>query len=277
MGLSQTTLGVLMAVALIPPCAAAQVDVARACTSADVVLARYVDAIGGKAVFDIQSQRIKARESNPGTYGGGTEHYVYQFKWKAPNRVVAERKPYVLNVLPASYPNSVFIFDGTAWSNFERRMSRNEDRDPEWQRVLRHKFPYNESPHFLMLRVVADPLMIARASELYTSFQADRNYGVHPGLCVLRANGQDEWRGQREDVLYFDATTGFLRTWRIQAGPLPHKTYVNFEFADYRQVGAIRFPFQVYFDYYKAAFRYTEVVHNKPLPDSDFVAKPAKP
>jgi hypothetical protein len=99
----------------------------------------------------------------------------------------------------------------------------------------------------------------------------------HPGLCVLRAHGIDEWRYQREDILSFDAAHGFLRTWKIQKGLPPHKIYVQFQFDDYRQLGAVKFPFSVYFDFYKAMFRYTQVVNNKILPDSDFVAKLAKP
>jgi hypothetical protein len=50
----------------------------------------------------------------------------------------------------------------------------------------------------------------------------------------------------------------------------------QFQFADYRQASTVNFPFSVYFDFYRATFRYT-MVNNKPLPDSDFVAKRAKP
>ncbi len=128
-----------------------------------------------------------------------------------------------------------------------------------------------------MFRVVADPLMMTRASELYSSFETDSSVTDHLGLCVLRANGIDEWRYKRQDILTFDAATGLLRTWKIQAGIPPHKIYVQFQFEDYRPVGAVRFPFTVSFDFYKAKFRYTQVVNNKALPDSDFVSRPAKP
>jgi hypothetical protein len=82
-------LRVLIWPALIATCAAAQVnDAASACSSPGVVLQRYVDAVGGKAVDNIQSRTITARESIRS--GRATEHYVYKFKWKAPNKVVAE-------------------------------------------------------------------------------------------------------------------------------------------------------------------------------------------
>jgi hypothetical protein len=268
-------LRVLIWSALIPACGAAQLNEAvSACPSPEVVLQRYVDAVGGKAVYDVQSRVMTARESEGDR---ATEHYVYKFKWKAPNKVTAGFTPYLLNLLPVSYPNGTFIFDGEAWSDVFGRTSRNEERDPAWQRTLRHKYPYNEGPNFLMFRVVADPLMMTRARELYSSFDTDSNFTDHPGLCVLRANGIDEWRYKREDILTFDAVTGFLRSWKIQTGLPPHKTYVQFQFEDYRMVGAVRFPFSVSFDFYKAIFRYTQVVNNKTLPDSDFVSKPAKP
>jgi hypothetical protein len=261
--------------ALIPACAVAQVnDAASACLSAAQVLQRYVDAVGGKAVYEIRSRSITARESESGR---GTERYVYKLKWKAPNKVTAGFAPYVLNVIPFSYPNGTFRFDGEAWTDVFGRASRNEERDPEWQRNLRHKYPYNESPDFMMFRVVADPLMMTRADELYESFDVDNDMAAHPGLCVLGANGIDEWRYRRRDILSFDAGNALLKTWKIQMGIPPHKTYVQFQFGDYRQTGGVKFPFFVYFDFYKAAFRYTQVVNGKALADSEFAARPAKP
>jgi hypothetical protein len=227
------------------------------CPSSEKVLQRYTDAVGGKAISEIQSRTMTAKEST--IYRGVTEHWLYRFKWKAPNKVVAESVPYLFNILPASYPNGAFIFDGEAWSNNDRRRSRNEDSDPAWKRELRHKYPYNESPDFLMYRVIADPLMLTHATELYASLEPDRE--APPGLCVLRAYGTNEWRNRREDTLSFDARTGLLKTWKIEAGVPTHKTYVEFQFDDYRKVDAIRFPFQIYYDFYKATFRYTKVVN----------------
>ncbi len=262
-------LRILTLLALVRICSAQ----ASVCSSAATVLKRYADAVGGKAVNEIQSRAMTAKEST--VYRGVTEHWLYRIKWKAPNKVVVESTPYLLNILPASYPNGAFIFDGEGWSNNDRRKSRNEDRDPEWMRELRHKYPYNEGPEFLMYRVLADPLMLTRATELYADIEADRDPPA--GLCVLRAYGTNEWRSQREDLLSFDARTGLLKTWRIEAGVPTNKTYVEFQFDDYRKVDAIRFPFQIYYDFYKATFRYTKVVNNVALPDSDFIEWPSKP
>jgi hypothetical protein len=268
-------LRVSILLALISTCAAAQVsDNASACGSPEAVLQRYVDAVGGKAVDEIQSRTIIASESNKGF---GTEHYIYKIKWKAPNRVAVGSTPYLFNILPVSYPNGTFIFDGKGWSNFDRRRSRNDERDPQWQRELKARYPYNEGLYFLELRVVADPLIITRAHELYSGFVADTNATEAPGFCVLRANQVRVPLYERQDILYFDAVTGLLRTWKIHAGFPPLNTLVEFQFDDYRQLGAVRFPFHVHFDWNDTTFRYTRVVQNQPLADSEFLEKPERP
>lgn len=245
-------------------------DTASGCSSPQTVLQRYIDAVGGKAAAEMQSLILTAKESNQGF---GTEHYVYKFKWKAPNKVVAGDTPYLMGILPVSYPNGNFIFDGEGWSNNDGRKSRNEEREPQWQRELKHKYPYNEDPFFLELRVVADPLLMTRANELYSSLEADTESSGHPGTCVLRANGIDGLGQKRRDFLYFDATTGLLKTWQLG---IQQKTY-TFTFDDYRKVDAVIFPFYVHFDFYDATFRYTKVLHDKPVDDSAFVEKPEKP
>jgi hypothetical protein len=268
---------VAISLALISTCAVAQVpDKASACTSSRAVLQRYVDAVGAKAVNEIQTRRATAHESNKG-FGTEPEHYVYRIKWKAPNRVAVGSNPYLFNTFSVSYPNGTFIFDGKSWSNFDRRRSRNDERDPQWKRDLRARYVYNEDPFFLELRVIADPLILTRADELYSSFEADTNSTESPGLCVLRANQIRLPRYERQDILYFDAVSGLLRTWKIHTGFPPHNTLVQFEFNDYRQVSGIKFPFYVYLDFNDTTFQYTSVVQNQPLGDTEFQEKPESP
>jgi hypothetical protein len=262
---------------LIAACAAAQSDdKASACSSPDFVLQRYVDAVGGKAVFDIQTRTIAASESNKG-FGAEPEHYIYKFKWKAPNKVTAGSTPYLFNRIPVSYPNGTFIFDGEGWSDFDRRKSRNDERDPQWKRALKARYLYNEDPYFLELRVVPDPLILTRINEMYSSFEADTDSSEGQGLCILRANQIRLPQYQRQDLFYFDAVSGLLRTWKIHTGFPPQNTLVQFDFNDYRQVGAIKLPFYVYVDFNETTFRFTSVVQNRPLADSEFQEKPARP
>ena len=265
---------------LIAACAAAQADDRQSvCASPEAVLQRYVDAVGGRAVFDIQSRTITAKETN---LGFGTEHYIYKFKWKAPNKVTAGSTPYWMGIFPVSYPNGTFKFDGEGWSDFLGRKPRNDESNPQQngggslqrQRELTARYPYNESPQFLEFRVLADPLMIARDNELYSRLEADADPAGTPGLCILRADQVRLRRNQRQDLLSFDAVSGLLKTWQVHTGFPPDNNSVEFQFDDYRQVGAIKFPFHVHVDMNDATFRYTGVVQNKRLTDSEFMAKP---
>jgi hypothetical protein len=271
---------IVLWLALVSSGAIAQVNGASAdCSSPKVILQRYVDAVGGNvAIHQIQTRTIEARESEPYTFKPqDLATYRYTFKWKAPNRVAVKWKHIVpMFKVPVPFASATFIFDGEAWSNFDGRASRNEETTPLWRRKLKHDYPFNEDPQNMMYRIAADPLMIARANELYSDLEADQDPTSYPGLCILRANGPDAWGQKRRDNLYFDAISGILRTWEIQAGSPAHKVYFHFRFDDYRQVGAVKFPFYVYFDFYKATFRYTKVVHNQSLSDSDFVPKPVK-
>jgi hypothetical protein len=261
-----------IAAALLSTSAAAQVDgAASACSSPEVVLQRYIDAVGGKAINDLQSRTMTAKETNKG-YGAEPERWIYKLKWKAPNKLTAGSTPYLFNNLPISYPNGTFIFDGKDWSDFDRRRSRNEEREPESQRELKHRYPYNEDPFFLELRVVADPLLLTRAKDFYPSLEVEPESAEHIGQCVLRGKGTDQFGRMHQDLLAFDAASGLLRSWQIG---VRYRKYA-FGFDDYRKVGAVTFPFQVYFDYYDATFRYTSVVNYIRLNDSEFAEKPSR-
>ena len=261
--------------ALISFYAAAQASgEASACASPEAVLQRYVDAVGGKDVYRIESRSMTARESN---LGFGTEHYVYKFKWKTPNKVTAGSVPYLMGIIPVYYPNGTFKFDGERWSDFLGRQPQYDDGTPQRQRELTAKYPYNEGPYFLELRVAADPLMAVRANDLYSGFEVDANAGGASGVCVLRASQFRLLRNKRQDTLSFDAASGLLKTWEIHTGFPPNETPVEFQFDDYRQVGAIKFPFYVHFSQNDVTFRYTRVEQNQPLADAEFQAKPRQP
>ncbi|MGA2537082.1 MAG: hypothetical protein ABSF53_13785 [Terracidiphilus sp.] len=269
-GLKKAQLAVFLT--LISTCVAAQADTnAPACSSPEVVLQRYIDAVGGKGALDTQSRSMTAKETNAGF---GTEHYIYKFKWKTPNKVTAGSVPYLMGVFPIYYPNGTFKFDGNSWSNFLGRTSHNDDALPQRQRELTAKYPYNEGPYFLELRVAADPLIVTRANELYTGFEADPGSGGDSGLCVVRANQFRLLRNQRQDTLYFDAASGLLKAWEVHTGFPPNNDPVKFQFDDYRQVGAIKFPFYLHFTFNDTTFRYTNVDLIQPLADAEFQAKP---
>jgi hypothetical protein len=99
--------------------------------------------LGGLAALNqVQTLVVEARETEPHTFSPqDTAHYQYQFKWKSPNRVVVKQPQF-----PFGW--TTFIYSGTARSNFDGRVSHNEDTTPAERNNLRSS-PYNVYPQFL--------------------------------------------------------------------------------------------------------------------------------
>lgn len=237
---------------------------ADACSSSDTILQRYIDALGGKAAVErLASRKAEADESEPSSFNPqATNTYKYEFKWKAPNKAVI-KSTHVTKLMPWNLGSWRFVFDGTSWSDFRGKRLPPQRNAAAWRKNLMFDYPYNA-----LRRVAADPLMVARPQELYSSLVV-ANDSSQPALCILRATGLDN----RVDRLYFNAVTGLLEKWELQIFQPKNSFYITFKFADYRQAGEVRFPFYLYMDYYKAAFHYTKVAHNMPLSDSDFRLK----
>jgi hypothetical protein len=247
-----------------------------ACSSPQNILQRYVDAVGGEAAIQqIQTSVVEAKETEPYSFGKGLAHYKYRFKWKAPNKVVTQWT-HIENLLgiPTPFSRATFIFDGTQWSDFDGTTSRNDEQVPLPERELKAAYAYNDDLGFMRFRVVADPLMIARDKDLYSSFEIGDSAG-DPGNCILQGNRTNVFGAKRSDSLMFDSRSGLLRVWKIQAVASPRFEF-SFTFDDYRQVGAVKIPFYIYFDFYKNTFRIVNVKHGVPLSDSDFVSRPKK-
>ena len=234
------------------------------CATPEIVLQRYAAAVGGEVAVDqIKTLVIEADESEPHTFNPqDTAHYRYQFKWRSPNQVTVKQRYFI--------GSTTFIFDGATWSNFDGKVSHNEDHTPASRLKLRADYPYNDYPYFLVYRIVANPILLVTNKNLYRSFET---LPGPPETCALQARGTDEWGRERRDTLSFDVKTGFLMTWTMQAGVPGHVSYVQFLFNDYRQSGAVKIPFSIYFDFYKATFRITKVAPNAPIPAEEFVAK----
>ena len=234
------------------------------CSSSKTVLQRYKDALGGDTALNrVQTLLIEADASEPHTFNPQeTAHLNYNFKWKSPNLIAVKRR-YLLDT-------ATVIYDGRAWSDYNGKVSHNEDKTPEW-RVKLQSIPYNDYPPFLMFRVLADPLLLARNTDLYSSYEP---LPSTPDRCVLGANGKSEWGKKRRDILTFDSKSGLLESWAVQMGLPGEEIHSDFRFDDYRQSGSIKVPFSVYFDFYKTQFKIKKVVTDPRLLDAEFVPKP---
>ena len=250
-------------------CSAAQNDNAtNPCSSPETVLQRYIDALGGKAAIEsLHTRKARAEEFEPYSFKPqDTATYSYEFKWKAPNKVTVKsiHSVTMLKIVPVPFNSTTFIFDGSTWSDFRGRALPPQRNEQTWRKRLMFDYPHNA-----MRRVAADPIMIARPNELFSSYELANDLATDPGVCVIAARGIDG----RLDHLHFDALTGLLRTWELQMVQPRNSFYLTFRFDDYQQVGTVKFPFKLYVNYYKATFHYKDVKHNVDLPDSDFKLK----
>jgi hypothetical protein len=249
-------------------CGEAQGSPQTTCPQAETVLQRYIDAVGGAPpLARLLSRAAEADETEPASFKPqATETYKFRFKWKAPNKVAVKRTHIVpIFGVPVNFGAANFIFDGEFWSDFQGRANRAmQENEQEWRRRLTFSYPM-----FAMYKVAADPLMIARQRELYSHFELSEAERSNPGLCLVRATGSDG----RIDLLYFDSVTGLLERWDLQIYQPGRSFYMRFSFGDYRESGGIKLPHYLYVDLYRATFRYTKVVQNARLKESDFVIK----
>lgn len=233
------------------------------CASPEAILQRYIEALGGEsAIASVVARTSEADEDEPASFKRGTtEHYKYKFEWKAPDKAVVRTRRRTPLSLGISFEVAHFIFNGKEWSDSRGRRLPPQRNQQSWRQA--QTFDY---PHTAMWRIGADPIMVARPNDLYDSFSLASDLGVTPGTCTIRARGKD----RRNDILIFDSQTGLLKTWALEMGQPRHTLSFRIDFDDYRQAGAVRFPFRAYFDFYRATFLYTKVEHNPSLQDSDF-------
>ena len=243
------------------------------CSSPQTILQRYINAVGGEAALGrTQTRVIEASETEPYSFKPNEfATYEHTIKWKAPRKVAVTRL-HVLAIPGAGRASVEFRFNGHDWSNSDGRASRNEENTQPRIRKLRADVAYNDYPDKMMWRVVANPLMVAGLDRMYVDLAAAPDQSSS-SLCAVRATAVDQWGAQRNDTLYFGAQDGLLTRWEIQLGAPPNPRHVNFEFGDYRQAGAVKIPFEIYFDLFKARFRLTKVIPDMPIPDQDFEPK----
>jgi len=215
--------------------------------SADQILDRYVEAIGGRAAW----QKVTSRHSTgtieaPALNMSGT---IEIFE-KAPNRVLA-----VIVMAGASFRQG---FDGTvAWSDDPQNGLR-EQTGPELAETRRDADFY----HPLDLR------------QLYSKFTVR---GVEKvGEREAYAIGATPSEGGEPERVYFDRDTGLLLRLVSHRHRPEGSEEVQQDFEDYREVDGIKLAFLVHQSSggTPLTIRVSEVHQNIPIEDSQF-AKPA--
>jgi hypothetical protein len=225
---------------------AAKATAASATASADQVLNRYVEAIGGRAAWKKLTSRVSTGTIDvPEMQISGT----VEFHEKAPNRLL---RVIILN--GASFRQG---FDGTnGWTD-----------DP--QDGLRSQ----TGAELEDTRLDADFYHPLDLRQLYSKFTltGTEKIGEHDTYVIEAARA-----GGDPDKMYFDMKTGLARRMISRRHSAEGLSTYQEDLEDYREVDGIKLPFTVHQSIAKPSFTitFTEVRHNVELNDSEF-SKPA--
>jgi photosynthetic reaction center cytochrome c subunit len=232
------------------PAAVPQKQAARApalaTPSADQIVNRYVEAVGGRAAWKKLTSRVSTGTIDvPDMQISGT----VEFHEKAPNRLL---RVIILN--GASFRQG---FDGTtAWTDDPQDGLRTET-----------------GAELEDTRFDADFYHPLDLRQLYSKFTLTGTeiIGEHDAYVVEAARA-----GADADKMYFDVKTGLaIRLISKRHTPEGVSVYQE-DLEDYREVDGIKLPFTVHQSISQPSFTitFTEVRHNVELDDSEFL-KPA--
>jgi hypothetical protein len=220
---------------------------APATPSADQILNRYVEAVGGRAAWQKLNSRVSSGTIDvPAMNVSGTVE-VHE---KAPNRVLT-----VVDLAGATFRQG---FDGTiGWTD-----------DP--QNGLREQ-------------TGAELAETRREADFYSPLNLRNHYTKFTVSGTEKIGDRDTYRvdataaeGDTPDTVYFDTQTGLpIRMVSQHHSPEGVSAFEE-DLGDYREVDGIKLPFTISQTSVDSTFtiRISSVRHNVPLDDSQF-AKPA--
>jgi len=208
--------------------------------TADQILDRYVEAIGGAALGKLTTRRIKgALVSESG------RTYTLEILEKAPN----------LGLLTATSPKGDVTRDGfdgaTAW---------------------------NAAGSSVLPSHGLEEARIARDSEFFTDTDVKKRYPRRFVAGKESIGGEDAYlvraggRGEVFEMLYFSVNTGLLLRRIVLTQTALGRYNEQTDFSDYREVDGVKLPFTVARMEVNARYteKYSEIKHNVPADDSIF-------
>jgi len=227
--------------------AMAQTTPQAALPSADQILDKYVQALGGKAALEkLTSEVAKGTFEMEQMPGPATEE-IYA---KAPNK-------------------QYMVTDSPSFGQFKRGFNGAAGWEDNPQNGLRDI----TGPELAAMKRDADFYLAIKLKEFYPKMTVKGKESV---------NGHDAYAVEATppdgaaDTMSFDADSGLLvRTQREMEGP-NGKVTVDTTFSDYREVDGVKLPFFLHISMGDFAFviKLSEVKHNVPIDDAKF-DKPA--
>lgn len=215
--------------------------------TADQIIEKYVQAIGGKAAIEKQTSRVSKGTFDLPAFGASGPVEVYE---KAPNKTASVININGFGVVQEGYDGKV------GWS-----------QDP--QSGLREK----SGSELAAARLDAEFFKPIKVKQLYPKIVVKgKDKVADKEVYVLEATPVDS----SVETWYFDTQTGFMvRQDSEREGP-QGKQAIQVYLDDYREVDGIKLPFKLHqvTPQFSIDIKIEEVKHNVPIDDAKFT-KPA--
>ncbi|MDQ3686718.1 MAG: hypothetical protein M3430_14140 [Acidobacteriota bacterium] len=217
--------------------------------SVEQILARYVEALGGKdAITRLTSRVARGKVDMPGVSRGGT----FEVYAKAPNKSVSTLDVYPIGVIKQGF-NGREGWDQTKETGLQDAAGEDLaalERDSDFYSPLRLKVKY--------------PKMTLRGK---------MNIGYR-GAYLIEAQPTI---GEVEK-LYFEKESGLLIRWDVVRATVEGKALAVVYLDDWRKIDGVRLPFLISqsFPGFTFVLKFEDVKHNLPVDDALF-NKPPRP
>lgn len=209
----------------------------------DEILAKYTQAMGGKAGFEKLNSRVEKGHFDIPAMGAGGPIEIYT---KAPNKNLVVVTIEGMGAFQEGFTGTV------AWA-----------QDP--MNGLREK----SGAELAMAKRNADFYGPVRMKERYPKMEvkSKQKVGEKDAYVVLATPTEGS-----PETLYFDAQTGLLIRQEMDAETAQGKMHVDIYLEDYKEVDGIKIPFTVKqnSDAISFVIKLTEVKHNVPIEDAKF-------
>jgi len=236
--------------------------------SAAAVLDKYIQALGGaEKLAGLKSYVATGTSVGFGGFGGGGEVHIYA---KAPDM----RTTLIQFKAETERPDSIRTTNGkTAWIKTpltilgEYQMTGTEFEGAKLDAEM--SFP-GQIKQILTSPRVSTPTSISDLPGPSSQTNSEKSVGIGQDRAVNVVQGTGP--GGTLATLYFDQQTGLLlrmvRYGRTPIGRVP----TQMDFADYRDVGGIKFPFRLTFAWLdgRDAIQLNQIQTNVAIPDSKF-------
>jgi photosynthetic reaction center cytochrome c subunit len=236
--------------------------------SAAAILDKYIQALGGaEKLAGLKSYIATGTSVGFGGFGGGGEVHLYA---KAPDM----RTTWIQFKAETERPDSIRTTNGkTAWIKTpltilgEYQMTGTEFEGAKLDAEM--SFP-GQIKQILTSPRVSTPTSISDLPGPSSQTNSEKSVGIGQDRAVNVVQGTGP--GGTLATLYFDQQTGLLlrmvRFGRTPIGRVP----TQMDFADYRDVGGIKFPFRLTFAWLdgRDAIQLNQIQTNVSIPDSKF-------